>query len=52
MTCVIVDYNSGNLRSAEKSFERMSGGKPIVVSGDPEVVRRAERERALVCVCV
>ena len=24
MTTVIVDYNTGNLRSAEKSFQRMA----------------------------
>lgn len=46
MSCVIVDYESGNLRSAEKSFERMSregAGTPIIVTSDPEVVRKAER---------
>jgi glutamine amidotransferase len=46
MTCVIVDYNSGNLRSAEKSFQRMAdeiGAGDILVSSDPDVVRRADR---------
>ncbi|MBP7001150.1 imidazole glycerol phosphate synthase subunit HisH [Amaricoccus sp.] len=47
MTTVIVDYESGNLHSAEKSFQRMAretgAGGPVVVSGDPEVVARAER---------
>lgn len=46
MTTVIIDYESGNLRSAEKSFQRMSAevdGGEIVVSGDAEAVRRAER---------
>jgi glutamine amidotransferase len=46
MSCVIVDYESGNLHSAEKSFQRMAadvGGGPIVVSGDPDVVARADR---------
>ncbi|MGF1551599.1 MAG: imidazole glycerol phosphate synthase subunit HisH [Paracoccaceae bacterium] len=52
MTTVIVDYGSGNLRSAAKAFERMaaergSAGRPlggaVVVSGEPEVVARAER---------
>ena len=46
MTTVIVDYESGNLHSAEKSFQRMAreaGGGPVVVSGDPEAVARAER---------
>jgi glutamine amidotransferase len=46
MTCVIVDYASGNLHSAEKSFQRMaaeSGGGPVLISGDPDLVARAER---------
>lgn len=45
MTCVIVDYGSGNLRSAEKSFERMAveTGDKIVVSSDPDVVAKAGR---------
>jgi glutamine amidotransferase len=47
MTTVIVDYASGNLHSAEKSFQRMAretgAGGPVVVSGDPEVVARADR---------
>jgi glutamine amidotransferase len=46
MTTVIVDYNSGNLRSAEKSFQRMAAeldAGRVVVSADPDVVRRADR---------
>jgi len=45
MTTVIVDYNSGNLRSAAKSFERMAAktGDRIVVSSDPDVVAKATR---------
>ncbi len=46
MTCVIVDYSSGNLHSAEKSFQRMAretGAGNVVVSADPDVVRRADR---------
>ena len=46
MTTVIVDYNSGNLRSAEKSFQRMAvelDAGDVVVSADPDVVRRADR---------
>ncbi|MEH6359315.1 MAG: imidazole glycerol phosphate synthase subunit HisH, partial [Amylibacter sp.] len=38
MTTVIVDYNSGNLRSAEKSFQRMAmelNAGDVVVSADP-----------------
>ncbi|MEM8570879.1 MAG: imidazole glycerol phosphate synthase subunit HisH [Pseudomonadota bacterium] len=46
MTCVIVDYASGNLHSAEKSFQRMAqetGTGPVIVSADPEAVRSADR---------
>lgn len=46
MTTVIVDYASGNLHSAEKSFQRMSretGAGPVTVSADPETVARADR---------
>ena len=46
MSTAIVDYGSGNLRSAAKAFERMSaetGGGPIVVTSDPEVVAQADR---------
>ena len=47
MTVVIVDYGSGNLRSAAKAFERavaesgLNGG--IRVSSDPREIGRAER---------
>ncbi|GMG82519.1 imidazole glycerol phosphate synthase subunit HisH [Paralimibaculum aggregatum] len=47
MTTAIVDYGSGNLRSAEKAFQRVAeergAGGPILVTGDPEAVARAER---------
>ncbi|MFK7942174.1 MAG: imidazole glycerol phosphate synthase subunit HisH [Paracoccaceae bacterium] len=46
MTTVIVDYGSGNLRSASKAFERMSSetrGGEIVVTSDPDIVSRADR---------
>lgn len=46
MTTVIIDYDSGNLRSAEKSFQRASAdvnGGQIVVSADPADVRKASR---------
>jgi imidazole glycerol-phosphate synthase subunit HisH len=46
-TVAIVDYGSGNLRSAAKAFERAAresaSGHDIVVSGDPKIVERAER---------
>ena len=47
MTVAIVDYGSGNLHSANKAFERAAAeaGLPqdIVVTSDPDAVRRAER---------
>ena len=46
MSCVIVDYSSGNLHSAQKSFQRMAAetdAGPVVVSSDPEVLARAGR---------
>ena len=47
MTVAIIDYGSGNLHSAAKAFERaaaVSGTRePIVVTRDPDAVRRADR---------
>ncbi|WP_118134200.1 imidazole glycerol phosphate synthase subunit HisH [Oceanicella sp. SM1341] len=46
MKTVIVDYGSGNLASAEKSFQRMAaetGGGLVLVSGKAEDVLAADR---------
>lgn len=46
MTIVIIDYGSGNLRSAEKAFRRMAaetGGGAVEVAADPDAVARADR---------
>jgi len=47
MSVAIVDYGSGNLRSAAKAFERAAAetglATAIQVTADPEVVRAAER---------
>ena len=46
MTTVLVDYDSGNLHSAQKAFERMAreiGHGTIVVTSEPDVVARADR---------
>jgi imidazole glycerol-phosphate synthase subunit HisH len=47
VSVAIVDYGSGNLHSAAKAFERAAHDagldQPIVVTGDPAVVARAER---------
>jgi glutamine amidotransferase len=52
-TLAIIDYGSGNLRSAAKSFERVIHDSKntkgddldfkVVISSDPDVVRRADR---------
>jgi len=47
MSVAIIDYGSGNLRSAAKAFERMAAesgrGGPIIVTADPDVAARADR---------
>lgn len=46
MTTVLIDYDSGNLHSAQKAFERMAaetGAGAVVVTSDPDVVRKADR---------
>jgi glutamine amidotransferase len=46
MLTVLVDYDSGNLHSAEKAFQRMAqetGAGKILVSSRPEDVARADR---------
>lgn len=46
MLTVLVDYDSGNLHSAQKAFERMAaetGGGTILVSARAEDVARADR---------
>lgn len=46
MTTALVDYDSGNLHSAQKAFERMAsevGSGSIVVTSDPDVVAKADR---------
>ncbi len=46
MTTALVDYDSGNLHSAQKAFERMAtevASGPILVTSDPDVVAKADR---------
>lgn len=44
MTVAIIDYGSGNLRSASKAFERAAAGRcDIIVTDDPDVVAAADR---------
>ncbi len=46
-SAVLIDYGSGNLRSAENALRRAAGelarGQQIVTSGDPQVVADADR---------
>lgn len=46
MTTVLIDYDSGNLHSAQKAFERMArevNAGAVQVTSDPDVVRAATR---------
>lgn len=47
MTIAIIDYGSGNLRSAEKAFERAARAHArvpdVIVTSDPDRVRNADR---------
>jgi len=46
VTTAIVDYDSGNLHSAEKAFQRMASEEragAVVVTSDPQVIARADR---------
>ena len=46
MLTALIDYESGNLPSAEKAFQRMareSGAGEVVVTSDADVVARADR---------
>ncbi len=42
MTVAIVDYGSGNLRSAAKAFEREAGNSPVLVTGQADDLDRAD----------
>jgi len=46
MLTAIIDYESGNLHSAEKAFQRMAqevDAGDVIVTGDADVVARADR---------
>jgi imidazole glycerol-phosphate synthase subunit HisH len=46
MRTVLVDYDSGNLHSAEKAFQRMAvetGAGEVIVTSDPDIVAKADR---------
>jgi len=44
MLTALIDYESGNLHSAQKAFERMAAEAPneeVIVTSDPDMLRRA-----------
>lgn len=46
MATALIDYQSGNLHSAEKAFQRMAaetGAGAVTVTSDPDIVARADR---------
>ena len=45
MVTALIDYESGNLHSAEKAFQRMAaevGAGEVVVTSDPHIVAAAD----------
>ncbi len=42
MSIAIIDYGSGNLRSAEKAFQAAADGRRVQVTADPDIVGQAE----------
>ena len=50
MRVALVDYDSGNLHSAEKAFQRMAaevGGGQVLVTDRPEDVARLYAQRVV-----
>jgi imidazole glycerol-phosphate synthase subunit HisH len=41
-TIAVIDYGMGNLRSVQKALEHVASSARVYVSGDPEVLRRAD----------
>jgi len=42
-TVAVIDYGMGNLHSVAKALEKVSEGDQVVVSSDPDTVRKADR---------
>ncbi|MDH5178902.1 MAG: imidazole glycerol phosphate synthase subunit HisH [Gammaproteobacteria bacterium] len=42
-TVAVIDYGMGNLHSVAKALEKVSTGTKVMVNGDPDVVRKADR---------
>ena len=43
MKVAVVDYGMGNLRSAAKAMEQVAPAAEVVISADPDFIRRADR---------
>ena len=39
----VIDYGMGNLHSAGKALEKVANGQTIIITGDPDQVRAADR---------
>ncbi|MDX1804260.1 MAG: imidazole glycerol phosphate synthase subunit HisH [Alcanivorax sp.] len=39
----VIDYGMGNLHSASKALEKVAGDQTIIITGDPDQVRAADR---------
>jgi len=42
-TVAVIDYGMGNLHSVAKALEKVAEGTKVLVSSDPDVVRKADR---------
>ncbi|MFZ5724446.1 MAG: imidazole glycerol phosphate synthase subunit HisH [Pseudomonadota bacterium] len=42
-TIAIIDYGMGNLRSAAKAFEKVADSTRVLVTADPDSIRKADR---------
>jgi glutamine amidotransferase len=42
-TVAVVDYGMGNLRSAAKAMEQVAPDAKVVISADPDVIRKSDR---------
>ena len=40
----LIDYDAGNIKSVEKAFQSL--GKEVVLTRDPDVLKRADRRSA------
>ena len=43
MKVAVIDYGMGNLRSAAKAMEKVAPHAEVVISADPDFIRRADR---------